>query len=250
MDQILTYRLVFILNFICCYSLMKSISWYASSKELKRKQKFVFIFSPYISVRSLWRTIRPASSSVFRLVIFSFLMSGFIILGRYFLGGLSYWDILLISPFIYFFTEAIGAFGQILFQFNPTFPIHRNPLFSQSLSEFWGRNWNLWVQDWLRDVSKLFTSISGTGKIALVFLISGLFHEAMVNLPYWIIYKKSYFGTMIGYFLIEAVALWIDKRYVKRFGSFWRRLYMWAAVILPSPLFINVPLLTFFGLLP
>jgi hypothetical protein len=226
---------------------MKITSWMLNSPEKKAGLTSAFILSPYLSFRSLNYHPSPSSTVVIRLVIFSFLTAFAVVLANYYLGDLSHLEIILISPTIYFFTEAMGAIGQAIFFKHPSFPIHRSPLKAISLGNFWGRDWNLWVQDWLRDVTQ-FIPRRGNKRLLAIFLISGIFHELMCNLPYWIMYRKSYFGTMLAYFLIQAMALWIDKKYIRHCSHLWRRVYLWAAVILPSPLFLNAPVLTFLGL--
>ncbi len=242
----LSYQVTFVLNFFLCYSLMKLIS-FLLSKDKKILGKF--LKAPYLSIRSLSYHPLRDKSVVMRFLLFFFLTAFAVVMADQFLVPMNFFDTLLFSPAIYFFTEMVGAFGQILFFKTSTFPIHRKPLHAKSLSHFWGRDWNLWVQDWLRDVSEGLSRRNHNRRIILVFLISGIFHELMVNLPYWILYRQSYFGTMLGYFLIQAMALWIDKRIVKKWGPTLRRIYLWTSVILPSPLFINVPLLKFFGLI-
>ena len=226
---------------------MKIVSWLINPAESRAGLKSRFILSPYLSLRSL--KCHPAiKTSVFiKFLTFSFLTAFSIVLANQYLAPFSTVDIILISPTIYFFTEMMGAVGQGLFYKNASVPIHRSPLKATSLSRFWGHDWNLWIQDWLRDVTQNIHRGRRGMRMAAVFLLSGFFHEMMCNLPYWIMYRKSYFGTMMGYFVIQAVALWIDKKYIKHWPKLWRRVYLWAVVILPSPLFINVPLLTFLG---
>ncbi|HXH76427.1 MAG TPA: MBOAT family protein [Bacteriovoracaceae bacterium] len=163
---------------------------------------------------------------------------------------MNYAKTLLLSPVIYFFTEAGGAMGQLLFSpsKHKAFPIHFHPLTASSLSQFWGHDWNIWVQDWLRDVAIKFGHGSTIKRILVTFAVSGLFHEIMVNLPYWLVYKKSYFGTMMLYFIIQSGALWVDKKFIRQYHPYIQRTYMWMALVLPSPLFINVPFLTFLGI--
>jgi hypothetical protein len=226
---------------------MKCVSWWLNASSLQ-STRWQFILSPYLSYRSLSHFPSPLLQVVVRFVFFSLLTALALMLSLEFLASLSFWEIILISPTIYFFTEAAGALGQLMFAFYPTLPIHRSPLKALSLSHFWGRDWNVWVQDWLRDVTQ-YTARGRRGhRIIYVFLISGFFHELMTNLPFWLMYRRSYFGTMMAYFLIQAVALWIDKKFISSWPQWGRRIYLWAAVILPSPLFINVPLLTFLGL--
>jgi hypothetical protein len=227
---------------------MKIISWWMTPGEIKSGNKLRFIFSPYLSFKSFNYKALPGYMGAIRFVIFFLLTMISIKLSNHFIGPVSNFAIIIISPIIYFFTESIGAFGQLIFYSTPTFPIHRSPLLASNLSHFWGKDWNLWVQDWLRDVTQYFARGQRTKRIILVFLISGLFHELMTNLPYWIIYRKSYFGTMMAYFLIQALGLWLDKTYIRSWPGFWRKIYMWMVIIVPSPLFINVPLLTFLGI--
>ena len=245
-ERYLSYQVTFVLNFLLCYSAMKLMSLFLT-KDKKIFGKFLKV--PYLSVRSMTYHPLRDESVVARFIFFLFLTAFSVAMADEFLVPMNFFDTLLFSPAIYFFTEMIGAFGQLLFFTTRTFSIHRTPLQARSLSHFWGKDWNLWVQDWLRDVSEGLSHRKHSRRIILVFLISGIFHELMVNLPYWLLYGESYFGTMLGYFLIQAVALWIDKRFVKKLGWTLRRIYLWACVILPSPLFINVPLLKFFGLI-
>jgi hypothetical protein len=170
--------------------------------------------------------------------------------GFEYLRPFNYPRTLLIAPALYFFTEALGSFAQLLYHGSGvrTFPIHHRPLESPSLSEFWGRRWNLWVQDWLKDMSRGVGRRQRRQRVVFTFLVSGLFHELMVNFPHWLLTGESYFGTMLGYFLIQAAALTIDKKVLKPWAPALRRPFMLLAVLLPSPLFINVPLLGFFGM--
>jgi hypothetical protein len=247
-ESYLSYQVVFILNFLGCYAAMKSVSWWLNASSQGPTLRSRFILSPYLSFRSLSHFPSSRSRVVLRFLLFTLLTAGVLVLSQKFLKAPSYWEIMLISPSIYFLTEAVGALGQLLFTFNPTLSIHRSPLIALSLSHFWGRDWNLWVQDWLREVTQNTARGRRGHRIIYVFLISGIFHELMANLPYWLVYRKSYFGTMMAYFLIQAMALWIDKNFVSNWPHWGRRIYLWLAVILPSPLFINLPLLTFLGL--
>lgn len=226
---------------------MKSVSWLRMGKT-SPYEKFVFLTTPYLSSRSLSRRGDESSLTLISFMVFLFLTLYTVTLTQEYLSPLNYWETLLFSPLIYFFTEALGALGQLLFFRHKTLPIHRHPAKSISLSDFWGRRWNLWIQDWLRDVTSGLHHRQSKKRILTVFILSGLFHEAMVNLPYWVVYKKSYFGTMMAYFIIQAVALWVDKKMVRHAPRAFRRLYLWLAVVLPSPLFINGSLLTFFGI--
>jgi hypothetical protein len=211
-----------------------------------------FFLSPYLSTRSLKFQGTLSLASMFQtFFLATFLFIIIIVIARTTLQPLNYLKIILISPVIYFMTEALGALGQLIFfSYCPrSYPIHSSPLSSRSLSQFWGRNWNLWVQDWLKDVGR---HIKGPQhvRIAGIFIASGLFHEIMVNLPYWLVFRKSYFGTMLAYFIAQALALTLEKRYLRHSHPLLKKTFLYLALFLPSPLFVNVPILTFLGLLP
>jgi hypothetical protein len=240
------YQLIFVVNFMVCYLIMKLVSFRISHRGVSFKDFFQY---PYVSTRSLrYRDPRKNDHIVADFFTFSLFLFFCIITARQF-QPLEFWQVWLFAPALYFFTEVLGFSGQIVFLgfHEDTFAIHLEPYRSKTLAEFWGRRWNLWIQDWLKDIGSLAPK-SRTRRMVLIFFVSGFFHEAMVNLPYYLITGESYFGTMIAYFLIQALALWIEKRFLRRGPAWVHRLYLWSAVILPSPLFINVPLLRFLGL--
>ena len=227
--------------------MMKIVSLLLTPPQKRRPRE---LFSaPYISGRSLQYTGLDSFSSVFVTFILSLsLTASCVVIGRMVFSTIGYWQIVLLSPVILFMTEALGALGQMLFYFTTpkSFPIHHRPLSSQNLGQFWGRHWNLWVQDWLKDVSSFWRG-KMKQKLFITFLVSGFFHEIMVNLPYWIVYRKSYIGTMFLYFAIQGLALAVEKRFMKSAPPILKRAFMIAVVFLPSPLFVNVPVLTFLG---
>lgn len=229
---------------------MKAMSWLSTPKD-KRPPFLTFEFGwPYLSTRShRIRSPRPVTSPWLNLALYVTLMGTILAGVKFYLSPVGYFDRLILGFAIFFFTEAIGSLGQGLYSWRKEniFPIHHHPLSSPSVSEFWGRRWNLWVQDWIADMGRPFHR-SHKMKIFVSFLCSGLFHEAMVNLPHWLLSGESYFGTMLAYFIIQGVALYLDKRIFRHGPVMIRRVYCWLVVILPAPLFIHVPLLRFFGM--
>ncbi len=228
---------------------MKGLSWSVTPKS-RRPDFFFFMFrTPYLSTRSLrLRSHSSPSSPGSNLLLYSFLMAAVFFLVRFFLLPIHYSDRLILGFGIYFFTQSLGALGQSLFsrgEFTVS-PIHSSPLTSGSLSEFWGRRWNLWVQDWLSDLGRPFHR-SHKRKILASFLFSGIFHEAMVNLPHWVLTGENHFGTMLLYFAIQGTGLYSEKKFLRHSPPVIRRVFCWSVVILPSPLFINFPVLRFFG---
>lgn len=254
-EACLTYKIVYVLNFLVCVLVMKLISWWLTSKRFQIDRmplKDFLIKTPFVSLRSFENTYAQSKSLLLIKLLLSIVLSALCLsLAQLFLVPLNYFETLLIAPVIYFLIEVLGALAQTLFIWSPlpTHPIHQNPLLSQSLGQFWGRDWNGWVQDWLRDVGQGLRGRDRLYKIIMTFIVSGLFHEIMCNLPYWLIYRQSYFGTMMLYFILQAFGLLIEKKFLKHASPHARRFWLWFVVIGPSPLFINVPLLHFLGLI-
>lgn len=248
-DLCLTYQLAFILNFLSCYFIMKVLSLCCSPK-FRLVTTTHFFFSPYLSLRSFGYKGKNHALNIFlRLTSWGTLfalMLIFIPQQRHY----SYGEVILLSPIIYVLTELLGALAELLFSWNTgaTFSIHQNPIMSNTLSEFWGRRWNRWVQDWLRDIHSYFNGMNTRGRILITFLFSGLFHEVMINLPYYLYFGKSTFGTMILYFCIQSAGLFVDKKYLRRCSPYTRRIFLWIVVLGPSPLFLNASLLAFLGI--
>ena len=248
----LTYQLAFLINFVICAYLMKLISACLTPRLSRSEFNDFFFTTPFLSVRSLRRGTKPLPYPLFlNILLFGVLSITMLIISKKYMQPLSYLDVVILSPAIYFSTQVVGAVGQLVF--SPSgergFPIHANPFKASTLGRFWGRHWNLWVQDWLRDVSYALRARPTYQKILFTFFISGLFHEVMFNLPYFILYKKSYFGLMILYFIIQAMGLLIEKKFLKGTPGWLNRLYLWIVVILPSPIFISTPFLKFLGLI-
>ncbi len=245
----LRYQFFFILNFLVCLFLMKAASWFVT--PVNRRPSFLnfFLGSPYVSTRSLRSVAPPFTPPLLSFLLYATLTLVIISLVKFYLLPVTYFGRCLLGVAIYFLTETLGALGQLLFAWRKEniSPFHYRPLSSSSLSEFWGRRWNLWVQDWIADMGRGLHR-KHKQKIIVSFLLSGLFHEAMMNLPYWIYTGESYFGTMLAYFFIQGTGLYVDKKFFRHGHPLVRRLFCWLVVILPSPLFIHMPLLRFFGM--
>ena len=230
---------------------MKIASWKMSG--LKSDQHFFrFLFATPLLSYTTFRRRSQRSSPLWFILLKFFITSGFMglmILAAHKLNARPHFtDVLLLSPIIYLLTEWMGVFAQLLFYpVTPLSPLHNHPLASQTLGEFWGIRWNIWVQDWLRDITRPHRR-NRHNKLLLTFLISGLFHEVMVNLPYLLKFGKFTFGNRIAYFLLQGLGLWVGKEYLHRAPSKLRRIYLWLVVAVPSPLFLNKPLLLFFGI--
>lgn len=232
---------------------MKITGWVIYDKNLRPNlAKFIFT-TPLLSARAYVKTNckrTPLFYISLKLILSFIFLICITFISKHFLNPLSYFELVLISPMIYLFTEVLGGLGQLIFYPAPhgIASIHKNPLQSKTLGEFWGKRWNFWVRDWLIDISQPHKKVL-LKKLGSTFIVSGLFHELMVNLPHFIYYRESFFGNMTLYFIIQALGLWIEKKWMHQMPKLIGRLFVWSVVILPAPIFINRPLLIFFGII-
>ena len=119
---------------------------------------------------------------------------------------------------------------------------HRSPWLSRSVSDFWGRRWNVWMSDWFRYA--LFERMRRRPFLAmwLVFLVSGLAHEYVLNLTLWIVTGKALFGTMMVYFLLQGAGVFVERRFLKK-DSPGSMLFTWLVVAGPLPLVFHESML-------
>ena len=247
----MSYLIFFVLNFLFCILLMKWASW----KVLGHKQSHLFYDfmtkTPLLSARSFiqFKHLANNKNILFPRLVLSLTSLGFIVIfSNFIFTPLNYWEIALMGPSIYFLTESLSLIAQMIFYAHPSPSMHRHPLKSHSLGDFWGRRWNQWVQDWLRDLTKLKFKRTGHRLVA-TFVISGFFHEMMVNLPYFLFYKKNNFGSMMLYFSIQGIGLWIERKWLRHHPPIFKKIFLWSWLILPAPLFIGPPILRLFGII-
>ena len=121
------------------------------------------------------------------------------------------------------------------------------PPLARSLSEFWGQRWNVWASDWFRQV--IFRLLQSRPVFArfVVFLISGVFHEWVINVPLYLVTGRNCFGSMVLYFLLQALGVLIERRTCNR-GA--RRFLVWLFVFGAAPLVVNEGLLRALHLWP
>lgn len=121
------------------------------------------------------------------------------------------------------------------------------PPLAKGLSDFWSRRWNVWTSDWFRQV--IFNPLRTRPVLALflVFFVSGILHEWVINLPLYLVTGRRCFGSMMAYFLLQAVGILIERR--TRHGAM-RRLLVWLFVFGAAPLMVNEGLLRILHLWP
>jgi hypothetical protein len=127
--------------------------------------------------------------------------------------------------------------------------LHDNPLLARGVAEFWGRRWNLWFSDWFRYVIFAPLRRQPTLALVLVFFVSGLMHEWVINLPLYLVTGRAPFGTMMVYFPLQAAGVLLERRFPK--GNIRARtLFAWLVVFAPAPLVLNEGLLRTLHLWP
>ena len=126
---------------------------------------------------------------------------------------------------------------------------HRNPFAARTVADFWGRRWNLWMSDWFRFA--IFTPLRRRPVLAvwLIFFVSGVLHEYVLNLTLWIVTGKKLFGTMMLYFLLQGAGVLAERRFLSDHPRV-NRLFTWLVVFTPVPLVFHESMLRALHLWP
>jgi Membrane bound O-acyl transferase family len=115
-------------------------------------------------------------------------------------------------------------------------PIMQKPLESVSLSEFWGKRWNLGFHQLSYEFvfRPLRAFVGVPAAMLVVFLFSGLVHELVISLP-----ARAGFGLPTGYFLLQGAGLLLERSAIGRAlglrGGFSGRVF--AALMTAGPAF-------------
>ena len=112
----------------------------------------------------------------------------------------------------------------------------------RGIADFWGNHWNLWFSDWSRYA--VFSRLRRRPVLALllVFAISGLVHEWVINVPLYLLTGRAPFGSMMVYFLLQAAGLLLERRFLKsRVRG--KVAFAWLVILAPAPLVMNEGLL-------
>lgn len=109
------------------------------------------------------------------------------------------------------------------------------PILAMSLSDFWGRRWNLAFRDLTypfiyRPLARRF---GGMTSLMLAFLVSGLVHDIVISVP-----AKGGYGAPTVYFLLQGLGISLEKSSLGRGIGLGRgligRLFCAAVLLLPS----------------
>lgn len=126
----------------------------------------------------------------------------------------------------------------------PVEPLFKSPLKSSSLREFWSQRWNLaFVDMGKRIFLPLFPQKFGKSFAAFgIFIVSGVLHEIGISFP-----SNGGWGLPFLYFLIHGVLTLIEPSIsVLNKFTILRRLWVWAALLIPLPLLFHQPFLQTF----
>jgi alginate O-acetyltransferase complex protein AlgI len=126
-----------------------------------------------------------------------------------------------------------------LFGFD-TDALFRAPLRSESLSEFWGRRWNLAFSEMC--AIAVYRPLGGGGAgLAAAFVFSGLLHEMAISLP-----VRAGFGGPLAYFAIHGALAALERALVHRgrpVRGWPGRAWTAVALLAPLPLLFHPPFL-------
>jgi len=95
-------------------------------------------------------------------------------------------------------------------------PIMDKPLLSASLSEFWGRRWNLGFRqlghEWIFQPLHRKLGVARAG--FLVFVLSGLIHDLVISVP-----ARGGYGLPTAYFVLQGAGVALERsQFGRRLG--------------------------------
>jgi membrane bound O-acyltransferase family protein len=143
-------------------------------------------------------------------------------------------------PFLLLIGESLVAIGNLfLLPCGYMLPaLHCRPWAARSIADFWGSRWNLWASDWFRYV--IFGRLRRRPMFALflVFAASGVMHECVINVPLYCVTGRILFGTMMAYFLLQAVGILVERHFLNGHPRL-MVMFVWLVVFVPLPLVLN-----------
>jgi len=95
-------------------------------------------------------------------------------------------------------------------------PIMAKPILSKTLSEFWGKRWNLGFRQLAHDL--IFRPLHRRTGVAaagfMVFVASGLIHDLVISLS-----ARGGYGLPTGYFILQGLGVTLERSAIgRRFG--------------------------------
>jgi hypothetical protein len=116
-------------------------------------------------------------------------------------------------------------------------PIMSAPLRSESLSEFWGKRWNLGFRQLAHDL--VFDPLHkrlGVGTAGfLVFVLSGLIHDLVISVP-----ARGGYGRPTAYFVLQGIGVTVERSRVGKQLGLRKGLSGWVfmALVTVGPVFL------------
>jgi hypothetical protein len=118
--------------------------------------------------------------------------------------------------------------------------IMRSPLHANSLSDFWGKRWNLGFNQMTRELifRPLQGRIGAAGALFAAFVASGLIHDLVISLP-----ARGGYGLPTLYFVIQGIAVLFERSSIGlRLGLNGGRrgwLFAFLCAAIPTPLLFH-----------
>jgi Membrane bound O-acyl transferase family len=108
-------------------------------------------------------------------------------------------------------------------------PIMSAPLRSMSLSEFWGKRWNLGFRQLAHDFvfSTVRRKLGAKGAGFLVFVLSGLIHDFVISVP-----ARGGYGLPTMYFVLQGIGVTFERSRAARYLGLGEGLRGWMFVVL------------------
>lgn len=107
--------------------------------------------------------------------------------------------------------------------------IMSKPILSKTLSEFWGKRWNLGFRQLAYDL--IFQPLHRKTGVAvaslLVFLASGLVHDLVISLP-----ARGGYGLPTAYFILQGLGVTLERSSLGRFLGLQHGLPAWSFMFL------------------
>lgn len=148
---------------------------------------------------------------------------------------------------MYCIPECSQVFVRLLYKFvgYDTPPLHRNPVLSCSVREFWGERWNLVVHRWLR---RHFFWPFARRRMAALGVVVAFFASGAIH--YWFIFAAVDAVTalwMAAFFLTQGLIVLVESQlgWSQRESGFWARVWTLGSVLVPSPMFVEPALRVF-----
>ena len=229
--------------------LMKALSLRCARRPVRNR--LCFILSPLASVDSWRRVVMATADDVRQTFIRCVLATGAFLICHWIYRrlvttlNLSGWSLSYLgAPLVWLMGESGGSIICALYL--PTgrlMPLpHDAVLAARSVADFWGKRWNAWFSDWFRQVIFRRWRARPVTALMLVFLVSGLIHEIVLNLNLWFLTGHAPFGSMMLYFGVQPLGILAERNWLTNYPKV-NVGFAWLIVLGPAPLIVNEALL-------